>query len=172
MYFNSRPHEEVDFLQKVHNIHDFYFNSRPHEEVDPYNIFVKHPSIHFNSRPHEEVDDLFRKGHKPHRRISTHDLTKRSTVLSRSTMHSQVKFQLTTSRRGRPPPVPMPFSFSIFQLTTSRRGRLLPFVFLVLPFCISTHDLTKRSTGFKLILRMNRIFQLTTSRRGRPSLEY
>ena len=80
-----------------------------------------------------------------------------------------LSFQLTTSRRGRPPcPSSSQSPFS-FQLTTSRRGRrweallprwwnlhfnsrpheevdVCPLKFLVGHSAISTHDLTKRST--------------------------
>ena len=34
LYFNSRPHEEVDHTYIQPNILLAYFNSRPHEEVD------------------------------------------------------------------------------------------------------------------------------------------
>ena len=34
LYFNSRPHEEVDALCYSTCSKRFYFNSRPHEEVD------------------------------------------------------------------------------------------------------------------------------------------
>ena len=89
-----------------------------------------------------------------------------------------------------PPPVPIPFNFSIFQLTTSRRGRQAVAGFQGRPGHISTHDLTKRSTVRAYVMRyfvhisthdltkrstFRRsailsiwLFQLTTSRRGRP----
>ena len=167
--FNSRPHEEVDpleprsrsvpekdfqlttsrrgrLLSGFHLTSVTSFNSRPHEEVDPddpailgiLNIFqlttsrrgrpddahngsmrtclsthdlTKRSTIYshtntvrprsFNSRPHEEVDasniDPIQVDD-----LSTHDLTKRSTAFCRSFFHSFF-FQLTTSRRGRPP---------------------------------------------------------------------
>ncbi len=57
------------------------------------------PSFHFNSRPHEEVD--FMSENAPRAvSISTHDLTKRSTLI-KTYSDSQQIFQLTTSRRGR-----------------------------------------------------------------------
>ena len=57
------------------------FNSRPHEEVDDRSLgFVMSYGHRFNSRPHEEVD-----GKKIEyvlcKRVSTHDLTKRSTAI-------------------------------------------------------------------------------------------
>ena len=81
--------------------------------------------FYFNSRPHEEVDEDI---------LQSYD--------------DFLKFQLTTSRRGR-----LDFGFVvpwgvIFQLTTSRRGRR---------WNISYYH-------------MHTIFQLTTSRRGRHYL--
>ena len=76
--------------------------------------------------------------------ISTHDLTKRSTLLMMYQV-GQCTFQLTTSRRGR---------------RCNRCGRRVP-------TGISTHDLTKRSTTQKQQQQICRAFQLTTSRRGR-----
>ena len=57
-----------------------YFNSRPHEEVDLSNMSLKKFCENFNSRPHEEVDDTQRVPQSPGKAISTHDLTKRSTM--------------------------------------------------------------------------------------------
>ena len=64
----------------------------------------------------------FCKGCKWARNVSTHDLTKRSTVIELSFASSLV-FQLTTSRRGRLPTKLRFLSLQMFQLTTSRRGR-------------------------------------------------
>ena len=100
-HFNSRPHEEVDRQLRSIKCHRLHFNSRPREEVDisycprraglllfqlttsqggrhsyrTYAIWL----IYFNSRPHEEVD---RKPclHWRYTCISTHDLTRRSTL--------------------------------------------------------------------------------------------
>ena len=78
-YFNSRPHEEVDVrFPPMLRYGNNYFNSRPHEEVDRASGTLLKSWLYFNSRPHEEVD-------RKHCcracriRISTHDLTKRST---------------------------------------------------------------------------------------------
>ena len=78
----------------------WYFNSRPHEEVDEREQINTSGTCHFNSRPHEEVDwhDILLLGIR--RKISTHDLTKRSTEKF-SALSATLKFQLTTSRRGR-----------------------------------------------------------------------
>ncbi len=77
---------------------------------------------HFNSRPHEEVD-----------------------YTVRTRLPSGIRFQLTTSRRGRHCIYRKNMIHHVFQLTTSRRGRLSAVT--LLPAVIS--------------------FQLTTSRRGR-----
>ena len=143
-----------------------HFNSRPHEEVDRGASQPLQVPENFNSRPHEEVDYTQVVTSFGILRISTHDLTRRST----SSVHSSpvsLSFQLTTSRRGR-----LSNSYSllqtnyfnsrpheevdgclcilnghvyVFQLTTSRRGRRYP---------------------IRLILCLV-AFQLTTSRRGR-----
>ena len=77
--------------------------------------------------------------------ISTHDLTKRSTLIVSLYQIISMLFQLTTSRRGRQPVYCTAIYAFLFQLTTSRRGRLA-----------RLHNDNKAS-----------IFQLTTSRRGR-----
>ena len=56
LYFNSRPHEEVDCDEELLKIQYVYFNSRPHEEVDHSTQTAVHLAKYFNSRPHEEVD--------------------------------------------------------------------------------------------------------------------
>ena len=58
------------------------------------------PDLHFNSRPHKEVDVIAEKLYSIIN-ISTHDLTRRSTMALRVTETSTDVFQLTTSRRGR-----------------------------------------------------------------------
>ena len=99
---------------------------------------------YFNSRPHEEVDITACPGFNP-TIISTHDLTKRSTAWAVKAVRTAI-FQLTTSRRGRPPPQH----------------------YYIKKYWISTHDLTKRSTQSSLTSLTNpTTFQLTTSRRGR-----
>ena len=62
------------------------------------------------------------------------------------TISASTIFQLTTSRRGR-----LPFKYAgflqfTFQLTTSRRGRPDQNPALFVSCCLSTHDLTQRST--------------------------
>ena len=81
-------------------------------------------SLCFNSRPHEEVDvsPLFAISIAFF--VSTHDLTKRSTIDN--------SFPLSIC--------------TMFQLTTSRRGRHIMHKNIHVHLYVSTHDLTKRST--------------------------
>ena len=133
---------------------------------------------YFNSRPHEEVDPswLHASGSVPV--ISTHDLTKRSTIPLLQVSLNCLPFQLTTSRRGRRSPAfVMPSSMWLFQLTTSRRGRRLTLEIQLTTSrrgrlsvrggscCrgrISTHDLTKRSTAKLHILFLTFAFIIST----------
>ena len=77
--------------------------------------------------------------------ISTHDLTKRSTLMS-TIWYKKCLFQLTTSRRGRRQISHLIIFLLTFQLTTSRRGRPKFAGMQNGKNSISTHDLTKRST--------------------------
>ena len=61
---------------------------------------------------------------------------------------------------------------AVFQLTTSRRGRPHRRRRIVRNICLSTHDLTKRSTYRNRGHCEYTIFQLTTSRRGRPRISF
>ena len=125
IYFNSRPHKEVDKKERMITDEVEDFNSRPHKEVDytDYRIYYYSKtfqlttsqggrpvqvsvlvtvfvfqlttsqggrrvtncvsvfdSIYFNSRPHKEVDRIHKFScYKID--ISTHDLTRRSTLL-------------------------------------------------------------------------------------------
>ena len=143
----------------------YHFNSRPHEEVDKTNTWSTQTRWYFNSRPHEEVDlfvccELFVV------RISTHDLTRRSTEqMYRAAW--MLTFQLTTSRGGRQISSMLQAWMQEFQLTTSRGGRR-PLPDQCQNSIISTHDLTRRSTislSGKFVEAI--AFQLTTSRGGR-----
>ena len=99
--------------------------------------------------------------------LSTHDLTRRSTISENSDMFRTI-FQLTTSHGGRRRNQESGRKAGIFQLTTSHGGRRIrsllpdvpePFnsrphtevdrkVIVVQNFHdLSTHDLTRRSTG-------------------------
>ncbi len=133
---------------------------------------------YFNSRPHEEVDPswLHASGSVPV--ISTHDLTKRSTIPLLQVSLNCLPFQLTTSRRGRRSPAfvisthdltkrstftPRNTDSTIeFQLTTSRRGRLSVRGGSCCRGRISTHDLTKRSTAKLHILFLTFAFIIST----------
>ena len=126
----------------------FCFNSRPHEEVDATTPASPRPTECFNSRPHEEVD-LFREGHKPHRRASTHDLTKRSTEAAYSRFPDPFWLQLTTSRRGRQSGL-ADLGISIYGFN-SRPHEEVDYATVSTHIPVghaSTHDLTKRSTAF------------------------
>ena len=103
-----------------------YFNSRPHEEVDE--LFVPLPITHsyFNSRPHEEVDNEPKCFIGFNLNISTHDLTKRSTIISLS-----LRF-IGQSFNSRPHE-----EVDVVEIILNCTLRI-----------ISTHDLTKRSTGY------------------------
>ena len=98
-YFNSRPHEEVDRRGSLYpiDIDEFQLTTSRRGRRPEQSIFGR--KVHFNSRPHEEVDtDAYKKA--GYSEISTHDLTKRSTVFA-DDEELRLTFQLTTSRRGR-----------------------------------------------------------------------
>ena len=77
--------------------------------------------------------------------LSTHDLTRRSTI--QAYLDSQKNsFQLTTSHGGRQSRRHPLSTWKIFQLTTSHGGRLNIGELLLLFPHLSTHDLTRRST--------------------------
>ena len=105
----------------------------------------------FNSRPHEEVDGAPRPQVLP-LIISTHDLTKRSTILPGNITKKPEVFQLTTSRRGRPPFFKV---VCIYEYFNSRPHEEVDAALLHPDLLenISTHDLTKRSTSRSRVLR-------------------
>ncbi len=78
LYFNSRPHKEVDLLRQYKQTTHTYFNSRPHKEVDVLQAACTERCNHFNSRPHKEVD-----------------------LIPAAISQHSVIFQLTTSQGGR-----------------------------------------------------------------------
>ena len=144
------------------------FNSRPHAEVDfDLDAFVHHVDRLSTHDLTQRSTRIFC-GAEPDDKLSTHDLTQRSTVILFS-MNDSRNFQLTTSRRGRR------FHDPFRQFPRSFNSRPHAEVdFTVIPNEIirnlSTHDLTQRSTcdsGRICLGRDN--FQLTTSRRGRLS---
>ena len=120
---------------------------------------------YFNSRPHEEVDNV-QNATTQQTGISTHDLTKRSTLAQdrrRRTLYisthdltkrSTMEFLTLNLRK-------MYFNSRPHEEVdhSVRKAQY--------PIKISTHDLTKRSTVERALIRWIAIFQLTTSRRGR-----
>ena len=98
------------------------FNSRPHEEVDLWHRALGNQCNCFNSRPHEEVDNNDEDTHN-HLDVSTHDLTKRSTLFFVRKM-------------------------AICHCFNSRPHEEVDvlYVFQTQVVDVSTHDLTKRST--------------------------
>ena len=78
------------------------------------------------------------------------------------------KFQLTTSQGGRQNIHFRSVLLMTFQLTTSRGGRPGKKTQHNPYNCISTHDLTKRSTEYYKSTSATELFQLTTSQGGRP----
>ncbi len=77
--FNSRPHAEVDETVGLSDQALLSFNSRPHAEVDGVVFAGLQAFQPFNSRPHAEVDFSRKYSAGIIKRLSTHDLTQRST---------------------------------------------------------------------------------------------
>ena len=101
-YFNSRPHEEVDqkTADSAHLLATFQLTTSRGGRLK---CSMHETSFrYFNSRPHEEVDVVLRGDFLGKSSISTHDLTRRSTCYRQSAVFDSFKFQLTTSRGGRP----------------------------------------------------------------------
>ena len=99
-----------------------YFNSRPHEEVDHnagHEVLETCISTHDLTRRSTECMQKYIRNIN----ISTHDLTRRSTVEQMYRAAWMLTFQLTTSRGGRLRKKLIIYIGSIFQLTTSRGGR-------------------------------------------------
>ena len=125
------------------------FNSRPHKEVDPVCYYIITERKSFNSRPHKEVDI-----------IQTECLQDDGAFNSRP--HKEVDLglrfchALNASFNSRPHK-----EVDLCDPLHLRRHNL------------STHDLTRRSTGPSLLQQgYQMLFQLTTSQGGRLSPEY
>ena len=123
------------------------FNSRPHEEVDIYCTYAFIALAMFQlttSRRGRRCDLL---ALMIAMNVSTHDLTKRSTmdrcIFSKTT---SVSTHDLTKRSTHSPLIVIVPPF-VFQLTTSRRGRRGVCDLCHRSLCVSTHDLTKRSTA-------------------------
>ena len=101
MYFNSRPHEEVDkfLIANAEKKKGFQLTTsrRGRRGIAP--MWKAHDSVSTHDLTKRSTHHLSNTDHID--RVSTHDLSKRSTVgtIGRKTA---VAFQLTTSRRGRP----------------------------------------------------------------------
>ena len=120
-----------------------YFNSHPHEEDD---VSIQADGgllVNFNSHPHEEDDRGILGGYR-----------------------GIWVFQLTSSRRGWHYETDYGSDRLTFQLTSSRRGWPCGTYNIGGQEAISTHILTKRMTGLKILSWFPQIFQLTSSRRG------
>ena len=106
-------------------------------------------------------------------KLSTHDLTRRSTSI-RPHPVTGLHFQLTTSQGGRPFPVFPDRMLFPFQLTTSQGGRRQIQLGERLNRCLSTHDLTRRSTVCKVAVIHPRDLSThdLTRRSTNPSLVY
>ena len=78
--------------------------------------------------------------------LSTHDLTRRSTLRLHHQRTAEAFFQLTTSHGGRRKWAGFSDDEVVFQLTTSHGGRLAGLSTYVNQLILSTHDLTRRST--------------------------
>ena len=167
--FNSRPHEEVDPFRPFICLRNCHFNSRPHEEVDGlwliYWLFWLIFQLTTSRRGRLRKWSILQCPGKF--QLTT---SRRGRLYQQSSVKARKSFQLTTSRRGRRPSdslyatsrdfnsrpheeVDSIFCHVIFlqikfQLTTSRRGRRSGSYSIGDKREISTHDLTKRSTGF------------------------
>ena len=98
----------------------------------------------FNSLPHAEVDEDVRCWAVPF-----------------------MKFQLTTSRRGRRIEIPEDKQADVFQLTTSRRGRRENAVVGSVGGYFNSLPHAEVDKKMEVQSRISTTFQLTTSRRGR-----
>ena len=146
-----------------------YFNSRPHEEVDNNAACYQLPIYIFQLTTSRRGRLCCHFCHIIYLVISTHDLTKRSTTTWQLDRR-QKGFQLTTSRRGRPGFFSVALIVFTFQLTTSRRGRQA-FELMKQGALIFQLTTSRRGRPFWIIsVVCNKVFQLTTSRRGRRDM--
>ena len=138
----SRGGRLLDFII-IASVH-FYFNSRPHKEVDNLSepkTNIENISTHDLTRRSTIIGDNVYGWVN----ISTHDLTRRSTAFEKEQVVAYA-FQLTTSRGGRPWLRKYVKTLKGFQLTTSRGGRHMYAAGIWNCGIISTHDLARRST--------------------------
>ena len=134
-------------VRRVDTIETFYFNSLPHAEVDLNPVSIPLFMAYFNSLPHAEVDDA--EYIRSNAMSAKFQLTTSRRGRPRACTNSYARtleFQLTTSRRGRRLIFTHSIPLSLFQLTTSRRGRRFLLAHIYYSFFISTHYLTQRQT--------------------------
>ena len=123
------------------------FNSRPHEEVDGYPAIISLTFWAFQlttSRRGRPFSLLISLGETC---VSTHDLTKRSTILLLILRCFFICFNSRPHEEVDHIHLLYCPDHLVFQLTTSRRGRLISTMKIHHPCAVSTHDLTKRSTA-------------------------
>ena len=168
--FNSRPHEEVDIIPTTGNFARGIFQLTTSRRGRRFPLAVcLIAQILFQlttSRRGRRSLSGFRSRSCG---ISTHDLTKRSTVPWFMVANTASAFQLTTSRRGRQAPAAALPTVRRFQLTTSRRGRR---PCRIVPSAGGRFQLTTSRRGRHNAFDLPSLlfqFQLTTSRRGRRS---
>ena len=188
LYFNSRPHKEVDLLRnkfvKNHIIistHDLTRRStreyRHREKLLSFQLttsqggrrFVSFFLIresYFNSRPHKEVD-FNRCDWWIWLGISTHDLTRRSTLFSDFISLSQSISTHDLTRRSTTLPFIGTMRLSSISTHDLTRRSTTTAIFYFKTLSISTHDLTRRSTFIPQKGDRPIKFQLTTSQGGR-----
>ena len=191
LYFNSRPHEEVDRYQQPKSrvpgisTHDLTKRSTSSALII---LIAGVFQLTTSRRGRQRFLSLIRP-----QMIFQLTTSRRGRQEKTSSDDVAAPFQLTTSRRGRHHLTIIQYIYTTFQLTTSRRGRPCAIIYPIVDKEISTHDLTKRSTLQASVLRsylhisthdltkrstsqsyantsQSMIFQLTTSRRGRPNL--
>ena len=162
--FNSRPHEEVDSsrLANLQSFLTFQFTTSRGGRLSCSGISLCNPLFQFTTSrggrlfpvqlfyglAELSIHDLTRRS-TPRTSstvispdLSIHDLTRRSTLFRQGFFGFQGTFQFTTSRGGRLLASDNRSRFPIFQFTTSRGGRLLPSLIhcLYRPFNSRPHE--------------------------------
>ena len=123
-----------------------YFNSRPHEEVDSFSSLLTFSEYVFQLTTSRGGRLLAAPLKIFTSAISTHDLTRRSTLCSFPLCFSFRYFNSRPHEEVDKDTVLPTVQARTFQLTTSRGGRLRRGSIDARELRISTHDLTRRST--------------------------
>ena len=123
----------------------FHFNSQPHEEADWMKSAIDNLTKHFNSQPHEEADQRRWKNMPRARRISTHSLTKRLTIIKLHNVAAECISTHSLTKRLTVISLPLLYRSSISTHSLTKRLTIVPAVNKVAGK-ISTHSLTKRLT--------------------------